>query len=197
MEKEEIGMIVLFVAVIFGFVAVFQVYDINPLEGDNGDSPNNGTTMENLPGQFDSLHLSQTTTTENIDFEVKMEIWYRKTNNGIDYRQTQTVDENKQVQIYNSKRENLYRGSGNGGQWVYQEVAYENFENSITQTIGYFDGIAMEYSEGDNYPLQGTFWTIESLEKNSGIEDDMFMPPENASVISLSEFRQAQILQQQ
>jgi len=197
MEKEEVGMIVLFIAVIVGFVAVFQVYDLNPLEEDNGDSPDNGTTMENLPGQFDSLYLSQTTTTENIDYEVKMEVWYQKTDSGINYRQTQLVGDNEQVQIYNSKEENLYRGSGEGAQWVYQEVPYENFEDSIKQTLGYFDGIAMEHSEGDNYPLQGTQWTIESLEKNSGIEGGMFLPPENASVISLSEFRQAQTLQQQ
>ena len=194
MENKEIGLIVLFVAVIVGFVAVFQVNDFNIGEN-NGVSPANGSSMDNLPGQFDSMYLSQTTNLENSELEFKMEIWYRKTDDGIDYKQVQTIGENAQIQIYNSKKENLYLTKG--GQWIYRELPYENFENSIKQTLGIFDGIAMNQSEGENYPLQGTTWTIQSLEKNSEIEEGMFMPPENAPVISFSEFRASQMLQQQ
>ena len=200
MEKEEIGLIMLFIAVIVGFVAVFQVYDLNPLDGDNGDSPDNGTTMENMPGQFDSLHLSQTTTTENNDFELKMEIWYRKTNNGIDYRQVQTIDENTQIQIYNSQEENFYQGTEQ--QWLYRELPYENFESGIVQQLSLFDQVVGEYEVGDSYTLPGspegqaTEWEILDIEKNGEIEDDVFKPPENAMLLSFSEYQAQQMLQQ-
>ncbi len=201
MDNREIGLIVLFVAVIIGFVAVFQVYDLNLLEGDNGAIPDNGSSMDNLPGEYDSLYISQSTTTENIDFDVKTEIWYRKTSNGVDYRQVQTIGENSQIQIYNSREENFYQGSDQRSQWLYRELPYENFESGIVQQVGLFDQVVMEYSEGDSYTLPGSGgqapeWEILEIKKNSEMDDDVFTPPENAILMSFSEYRANQMLQQ-